>query len=354
MGEGVNGKREVLWERLEPDLAAVTISGTIVAGADTDNGEEEGGAGGETSSVPPVPVPIVIATVDAPRYACRLDGTLPHLRSRGFEPHICHLLDVEKYPDLGPRRILSEGWRTVLLPKLLEVSSPFGEDVTVGRGRASSSFVLVAEDDAMLASGVDASLIVRECAAAFASDPDLDLLSLGHAWNGLHAGNKKKKRPKQPKHPRRSGDATNGSHDSADEVPNGRGGRDLLAHLRSGGGVHGTTLLALRFGSVSTILAGSSRLNRQTHFDQYLFNSPWHDLSVGLSDPPLVGWAETEVTLTSVGNGHRRRGGGRKQFLPPPPASGGGEGPGQQEKMGVKWVRRRALSVLTEPSDRGT
>ena len=254
---------------------------------------------------------LVIATVNSPRYRDRLSDTLSHLRERGccprddslhgdclrFRPQPYDLIDLSENPSLGAKRVLIEGWRTVLLPWILS-QEQFCTD----------SFLLIAEDDIRIPSGISIDHVHRKCAAAFKANPDLDILSLGHSWKALS----KQQRT-----------------------------TDLLKHLRGGGGVHGTTLLAVRFPEgvrrLRLELDRSASRKKQTHFDQYLFFSAHHNLALALSDPPLVGWAEVTVTLTQSGSGHRRHGGGRREFQPP---KGNGE---------ICWVRR-CLVVEEEES----
>ena len=109
----------------------------------------------------------------------------------------------------------------------------------------------------------------------------------------------------------------------------------LLQRRTQSAGVHGTTLLALRFPEGAQRLLkvlNDAKNQTTTHLDQFLFHSVRHDLPIALSDPPVAGWAEVEVTLTTSGSGHRRRGGGRLGFLPPNNNKGAGEK--------IRWVKR--------------
>ena len=79
------------------------------------------------------------------------------------------------------------------------------------------------------------------------------------------------------------------------------------------------------------ILVSLDHLVTIGHLDQFLFHSTLHSLSIAVSDPPLVGWAEVTHTLTGTGSGNRRRGGGRFEQLP------------QVTSLEVKWVRRNLI-----------
>ena len=94
--------------------------------------------------------------------------------------------------------------------------------------------------------------------------------------------------------------------------------------------MHATTLMAVRTSSLERIqsVLASYKRGGATHLDQFLFHEK-HKLRVMFSDPPLVGWAEVEETLTSAGSGQRREGGGRLGWLPEAHGDGG-----------IRWVMR--------------
>lgn len=287
-------------------------------------------------------VGLVICTVDSPSYHFRLSDTLAHLkerlsdcscslrrqhRGRNVEnPEPVCLLDLKAHPSLSIKNVVLEGWRTVLLPHLLS-STNFqqrdgysasresnGDDEAGDNGcysiSSSSSFVLIAEDDIRFPITICQNLIVQTCCDVFDAHPTLDILSLGHAWKGLSNTESKNQR---------SLDLPN-KNDYDSQCRQQPQSSLLLDHLACGGGVHGSTLLAVRFPDglqrLQVVLDGLDR-RKKTHFDQFLFHSTHHNLSIALSDPPLVGWAEVSETLTTSGSGHRRLGGGRRPFLPP-------------------------------------
>mmetsp|Transcript_21601 Transcript_21601/g.32008 ORF Transcript_21601/g.32008 Transcript_21601/m.32008 type:complete len:372 (+) Transcript_21601:35-1150(+) len=264
-------------------------------------------------------VSFVIATVDTPTYRSRLAETLDHLSltpnndaddTRRFHPiDVVDLLILEQHRSIGTNRILYEGWRQILLPKILNEGS-------------SQRMILVGEDDIRLVASP--SFIEKVCLEVFDSNPDLHVLSLGHAYS-----------PAKPKRPTRDqqeesellNDVTD--DDSEPSVC----GTPILEHLKRGKGIHATTLLAVRYPEgVKSLLETleSVPLRKRGHFDQFLFQSTLHSLNIAVSDPPLVGWAEVEHTLTGTGSGNRRSGGGRFEQLP-------------QASVDVKWVRRNLI-----------
>eukprot|EP00957_Ditylum_brightwellii_P182272 13886286-Ditylum_brightwellii.AAC.1 len=219
-------------------------------------------------------------------------------------PESCMLLDLNSHPSIGAKRILFEGWRTILLPKLLQclIGKKQSQKETISMLRDDDSkkfsktlnfyphpFVWVAEDDVRFPLTEDGGLcphrIYRECMNVFSSNPDVDILSLGHAWKGVakqrknSGGNKCLERMHCTKDRNRNTSSL------------------LLNHLKKGGGVHGTTLLAIRFPKGAQKLLNAleicaKRRQQIIHFDQFLFHSTLHDLGVAFSDPPVVGWAE--------------------------------------------------------------
>ena len=261
-------------------------------------------------------VPLIIATVDTPIYRSRLAETLDHLAlppndqsgARRFQPiDVVDLLILEEHRSIGTNRILYEGWRQILLPKIVNEGS-------------TKRMILVGEDDIRLVASP--SFIEKVCLEAFDSNPDLHLLSLGHAYS-----------PSKPKRqtcaPQQESESLNEVNcDSNSELPTVT---PILDHLNRGKGIHATTLLAIRYPEgVKSLLETleSVPLRKRQHLDQFLFHSTLHSLSIAVSDPPLVGWAEVSHTLTGTGSGNRRRGGGRFEQLP------------QVTSLEVKWVRR--------------
>jgi hypothetical protein len=272
-------------------------------------------------------IKLVVCTVDSPTYRDRFKDTISHLDESGIcncscsdqiacrcltlEPEPCFMLDATKHPLLGIKKIVFEGWRTILLPKLI---SQYRE------GRLDDGFVLVAEDDIRFPPHTFSKLIQDECSAIFAANPDIDILSLGHSWKDFCKGNT---------------------------------AADLLHQLQKckgpAPGVHGATLFAIRVPKgverLSATLERAHSAKKHTHLDQYIFHSNHHDLHVALCDPPLVGWAEVDVTLTKSPSGHTKRGGGRRGVLPPPPVANDAS-----SVFLISWVKRR-LSQETAPSE---
>jgi hypothetical protein len=177
----------------------------------------------------------------------------------------------------------------------------------------------VAEDDIRFPCHTSAKLIHDECSAVFGANPDIDMLSLGHSWKDLCKGN------------------------------NAAAANSLLLHQleKCKGptpGVHGATLFAIRVPEglerLSATLEHAHVAKKHTHLDQYIFHSTHHDLHVALCDPPLVGWAEVDVTLTKSSSGHKKRGGGRRGVLPPapPPVMANEDA---SSGLLLSWVKRR-------------
>ncbi|KAL7496614.1 hypothetical protein ACHAWT_009290 [Skeletonema menzelii] len=263
-------------------------------------------------------VPLIIVTVDTPTYRSRLAETLEHLAlppnddedTNRFQPiDIVDLLILEEHRSIGTNRILYEGWRQVLLPKILNEGS-------------SKRMILVGEDDIRLVASP--SFIEKVCLEVFDSNPDLHVLSLGHAY--------------APSKPKRQSCAQQQESESLNDVNNDRNSEvsvtPILEHLNRGKGIHATTLLAIRYPEGVKSLLDTLEyvpLRKRGHLDQFLFHSTLHSLSIAVSDPPLVGWAEVTHTLTGTGSGNRRRGGGRFEQLP------------QVTSLEVKWVRRNLL-----------
>jgi hypothetical protein len=204
-------------------------------------------------SSPPPPICTFVATCNSTAYRERCSLTLDHLSTLPYlsSPTPVPLLSLSEvsYP---AKRILWEGWLEVLLPRLMRDVPP------------SLPFVLVLEDDARVFHSHEdllSTLHIR-LLAAFMGYPDLDMISVGHS----------------------------GSH----------------PHL------HAATALVIRTSSFPRIISTLSSIpaSKRTHLDLFLF-SQQHVLGIGLFNPPLFGWAESEVTLTPAGSGQRRKGGGR-------------------------------------------
>jgi hypothetical protein len=270
-------------------------------------------------------IKLVVCTVDSPTYRARLQDTISHLEESGIcncscsdqsacrclhlEPEPCFMLDATKHPLLGIKKIVFEGWRTILLPKLI---------AQYRDGRLDDGFVLVAEDDIRFPPHTYNKLMNDECSAVFAANPDIDILSFGHSWKDFCKGNV----------------AANLLH-------------QLQKCKGPAPGVHGATLFAIRvpegLESICAALERGHSAKKHTHLDQYIFHSTHHDLNVALCDPPLVGWAEVNVTLTKSPSGHKKQGGGRRGVLPPPPVAND-----YSSGFPISWVRR-CLSQETAP-----
>lgn len=289
-------------------------------------------------------IPLYVATVDTPYYRSRLAETMDHLSlfgkddahhdtTRRFHPiNVIDLLNLEEHPSLGTNRILVEGWRQILLPKIL---SDVGDNSS-----SDNRIILVGEDDIRLVTSP--SLIQRVCQDVFDRNLDLHILSLGHGYSPAKLSKRQRRRlarASQEQQEESSESCLNdvncdecGDHDesSCKTTP-----CPLFNHLERGKGIHGTTLLALRYpeGVISMLDAMETiPLRKRGHFDQFLFHSTQHNLSIAVSDPPLVGWAEVTHTLTSSGSGDRRIGGGRLEHLPE-----------VTPNFDVKWVRRTLI-----------
>ena len=333
-------------------------------------------------------VPIFIVTVDTPYYRGRLAETMEHLSNpsnssfrttddvdvtRRFYPiHVIDLLILEEHQSLGTNRILYEGWRRILLPKILSDGD--------GGDKRSKRLILVGEDDVRLAASP--SFIEKVCLEAFDSNPDLHILSLGHGYSPAklsrrqrsHARAGQQEEEEEQQQQEQSESSWKDVNDEDDRQPSimfhaRTSSCPILDHLERGKGIHGTTLMAIRYPEGVTSLMETMEsiplrkrgtmcdqqidykrrrkneillhlnnslfspthfvlLDEPGHFDQFLFHSKLHNLAIAVSDPPLVGWAEVTYTLTSNGSGNRRRGGGRLEQLP------------HVTNFDVKWVRR--------------
>ena len=240
-------------------------------------------------------IPLIIVTVNNPSYRSRLTETMQHLSSLAttcndgitFSPiRTIDLLDLSHHPTIGPNRILFEGWRQILLPMLLDSSTSNDHPI-----------VYIAEDDIRLSNIISPSKINDVCLKVFTANPDLQILSLGHAYSSTN-------------------------------------NKSLLDCVLQGKGLHATTLLALRHPQGTKLLLECMEnipIGKRCHLDQFLFHSTLHNVGIALSDPPLVGWGEVSETLTSVGAGCRRNGGGRLEHIPNNAIGTDGE---------VRWVRR--------------
>jgi hypothetical protein len=151
--------------------------------------------GNPTSSIdslgPPksaIQFPLIIATVDNPEYRKRYQDTLEALKKwqtcscprsdktkcqcLSFVPISCKMLDKNKEAVSIPvKKIVFEGWRRRLLPFL----SGLKIDSTI-------DFLLVAEDDVRFPDHSTPIHVYRACKAAFVANPEILVLSLGHAW----------------------------------------------------------------------------------------------------------------------------------------------------------------------------
>ncbi len=169
--------------------------------------------------------PLIVATVDTPTYRSRLAATLDHLSlplnngaddTRRFHPiHTVDLLILEEHRSIGTNRIVYEGWRQILLPKILSEG-------------CTKRMILVAEDDIRLVARP--SFIEKVCLEVFDGNPDLQVLSLGHAYS-----------PSKPK--RQTPQESEDDHDTQPSV----GCSPILDHLKRGKGIHASTLLAIRY-----------------------------------------------------------------------------------------------------------
>eukprot|EP00956_Cyclotella_meneghiniana_P029358 scaffold70771_cov122-Cyclotella_meneghiniana.AAC.1 len=278
-------------------------------------------------------VPLVIATVDTPHYRSRLSTTLRHLssvttptnnhESSSFHPiKTINMLPLHKHPSVGVNRIVFEGWRQILLPSILRqwksLANVTDEEATT---TVQCPIVFIAEDDVRFFS-YDASKIIEICTGVLLEEnsSELQILSLGHGYAMKKPSRRQRRRAK------REEDSFN-DENSSDNMGNtselklhhqSMEESSLLNHLQSGGKIHGSTFLALRLPTgVESLLDAMERIpyGKRSHFDQFLFHTN-HGIPMAFSDPPLVGWAEVEETLTSVGSGCRRKGGGRKEFCP--------------------------------------
>lgn len=268
-------------------------------------------------------VPLIIATVDALHYQSRLAETLVSVErshdgsSATYNPiKPINLLSISDNPSIPIKRIVFEGWLTVLLPALSALESEY---------IIEESFILVAEDDVRFATSPER--IRDECSRAFNSNPDLHILSLGHQYVVAKPNRRHRRRAKrQQSDDTISTEGTTESNASAVERES-----SLLEQLRRGKGLHGSTLLAIRHPEgVQSLLIGMESISfgKRGHFDQYLFLSTLHDVGLAFSDPPLAGWADVDQTLTP--GGCRKKGGGRRGYLPVVDGN-------------IQWVRRSLL-----------
>ena len=308
-------QRVVVWEQLA-QKPAVTINNNKIA---------------EKLAKQTTQITFLLGTVNNPHYRARYEETIEHLQkwqdncscsccsTSGSHSHIaiqpCYLLDIKDSPSIGVKQILYEGWRQKIVPQLLQqLETHFGDETADN----SNNFVLIGEDDIRIPHYLAPSTLVDICRDALKFHPELELLSLGHSWKAL--SNQK----------RRQADPT---------------ASNLFQFLKGtkGAGVHASTLFAIRIPNgvhrLRAALETAAEKKKQTHLDQFLFYSVYHDLNLALSDPPVVGWAEVEVTLTKSGSGHRRRGGGRLGFLPPTSPTAIDH---------ISWIRRKLVELESE------
>ncbi|CAB9496527.1 expressed unknown protein [Seminavis robusta] len=290
-------------------------------------------------------VPLIVATVDTPEYRARYDDTRQHIlfsqqkcQQHGQQqcliqrPEPCYMLNLQEHPSIGVKKIVFEGWRQRLLPKLksLLAGVEHGQEKDCQNNNVCSTksynqFVFVAEDDIRIPAHISPCQLVQICQHAFCSNPELDVLSLGHSWKAIQKNQSAKNNPKD-------------FHK-----------RNLHTYLQGcrGGGVHGATLFAIQYPTgikrLQEALEQGARDRKQTHLDQFLFFSTLHNLRIALADPPLVGWAEVTETLTKSSSGHRRRGGGRLGFLPPTISDTGNEEATTSIVERVTWIQRQVV-----------
>jgi hypothetical protein len=291
-------------------------------------------------------IPLYVATVDTPYYRSRLAETMDHLSlcdkndahhdtTHRFHPiNVIDLLNLEEHPSLGTNRILFEGWRQILLPKLMR-------DAGDNSSSTDKRIILVGEDDIRLVTSP--SVIRKVCQDVFDKNLDLHILSLGHGYSPAKLSKRQRRRRARASQEQQGessesclNDVNGDECDVDDESSCKTTSCPLFNHLERGKGIHGTTLLALRYpeGVVAMLEATEAiPLRKRGHFDQFLFHSTQHNLSIAVSDPPLVGWAEVTHTLTSSGSGNRRIGGGRLGHLPE-----------VTPNFDVKWVRRTLIN----------
>jgi len=279
-------------------------------------------------------IPFLIGTVDNPTYQARYERTIQHLNdwqkstlSHLFKLEPCFLLDVQQHSGIGVKKILYEGWRQKLVPQLMQLLETAADH--------SPPFVLIGEDDIRMPPDLTSSTLYRICGNAFESHPELNLLSLGHSWKALTLKNRQRQQTTTP--------VENYSVNGKQKQPNSNHKNLLLDFLQStSAGVHASTLFCIRLPrgvyELQRALDLAAQRRKQTHLDQFLFYSVYHNLALALCDPPLVGWADVDVTLTKSKSGHRRRGGGRLGYLPPSVSKHIGSDP-----ISVSWVRRQLV-----------
>lgn len=187
-------------------------------------------------------VHLFVATVDTPYYRSRLAETMDHLSlspdstdGTRFHPiNIADLLILEEHQTIGTNRILYEGWRQILLPKILN------------EGSSNKRMVLVGEDDIRLVASP--SFIEKVCLEVFDSIPDLLVLSLGHAFSATKSSKRQSQTRSQQQ---QESDLLNDSNDDDDNEPSvcrtTTTTCPIFEHLERGKGIHATTLLAIRY-----------------------------------------------------------------------------------------------------------
>jgi hypothetical protein len=189
-------------------------------------------------------VPLLIVTVDTPYYRSRLSETLDHLSlppniadNTRFHPiNVVDLLILEEHRSIGTNRILYEGWRQILLPKILNEDS-------------SKKMILVGEDDIRLVASP--SFIEKVCLEVFDSNPDLHILSLGHAY--APAKPSKRQIFHQTRAQQQESELLSQINDDDGNEPSVSVCRTstscsvLFEHLKRGKGIHATTLMAIRY-----------------------------------------------------------------------------------------------------------
>ena len=278
--------------------------------------QQHSGEDTNASSLPGDKLPIIILTIDSPEYRIRYRDTVQFMEvwqkrsAVQLSPIPVEMLRRSDHPDIPVRKLIYEGWRRKLLPYLLS------EEFNHNEICKNLGFLLIGEDDFRPNMHFTPTEILTSCRDAFAANPNLQLLSLGHAWKLI---------------------AKKQNHEYSKQ--NGVWLLDFLNNHAKQDGVHGATLLAVKYpqgiSAVYKALDDAASQKKQTHLDLFLFFSKFHNLELALSDPPLAGWGEVDTTLTRPGSGFRRRGGGRLEYHPPDSW--------HSTSQKVRWVQRKLL-----------
>jgi hypothetical protein len=271
-------------------------------------------------------IPLFIATVNLPHYRTRLVKTLESISradrdSSRFRPITCiDMLRLDESSSIGVNRIVFEGWRQILLPTILH------RYTTTTSLADRESIVFIAEDDVRLFT-YRPEIIRHVCKKVFEDNPTLQILSLGHGHATKKPSRRQRRRAKRDSTHHNESLGVNCNSDKSFDTES-----MMFNHLNSGGKIHGSTLLAIRYPTgIKALLTAMEKitLGKRSHFDQFLFHSTEHEIGIAFSDPPLAGWAEVESTLTTVGSGYRREGGGRLEYRP------------DSATTSIGWISRR-------------